>query len=85
MSWLDKLFGKTSKSGSIAKSRLQVVLSHDRADISPGILAAIKDDIITVIAQHLAIDADAVEINIDQSGAESRLVAQIPLHSNGRR
>ncbi len=85
MNWFDKLFNKSSKSGSVAKSRLQMVLTHDRADISPGILAAIKDDIIAVIARHLAIDAESVEVNLDQTGRENRLIAQIPLHPNGRR
>ncbi len=85
MSWLGQLFGKKEKSSSVAKKRLQMVLVHDRNDISPGLLEIIKDDIIQVIVKHLAIDPAAVEVNLNQEGAESFLVAEIPLPgSNGR-
>ncbi len=85
MSWLDKLFGRTETSSSVAKSRLQMVLTHDRSDISPGLLEEIKDEIIEVIARRLAIDPDLVVINLNQTGNESRLVAEIPLQSQARR
>lgn len=85
MSWLDKLFGKKENSGSIAKNRLQMVLIHDRSDISPGLIDQIKDDIIKVIAARLDIDPDHVQVNLTQSDQESRLVAEIPLMQNGRR
>ncbi len=85
MSWLGQLFGKKEKSSSVAKKRLQMVLVHDRNDISPGLLEIIKDDIIQVIVKHLAIDPAAVEVNLNQEGQESFLVAEIPLPGNGNR
>jgi cell division topological specificity factor len=85
MSWLSRLFGQQEKSGSVAKQRLQMVLIHDRSEVSPGLLEQIKDDIIKVIAERLTIDPDNVEVNLTQSARESRLVAEIPLISgNGR-
>jgi cell division topological specificity factor len=86
MSWLNRLFGQQEKSGAVAKQRLQMVLIHDRSEVSPGLLELIKDDIVAVIAKHLTIDSDNVEVNLTQSARESRLVAEIPLVSgNGRR
>lgn len=85
MSWLNKLFSKRETSSDVAKSRLKMVLTHDRSDISPGLLELIKDDIVAVIAKHLAIDPENVEVNLDQSPAQSRLVAEIPLQPNARR
>lgn len=86
MSWLGRLLGQKEKSGAVAKQRLQMVLIHDRSEVSPGLLEQIKDDIIEVIAQRLTIDRDNVKINLTQSARESRLVAEIPLASkNGRR
>lgn len=85
MSWLSRLFGQQEKSGSVAKQRLQMVLIHDRSEVSPGLLEQIKDDIIKVIAERLTIDPDNVEVNLTQTARESRLVAEIPLvTSNGR-
>lgn len=79
MSWLDRLLGKTETSGQTAKQRLQMVLIHDRADLPPGMLELIKDDIIQIIAKHTAIDTDKVVIHLEQDAHENRLVAEIPL------
>ncbi len=79
MSWLDRLLGKNETSGQQAKQRLQMVLIHDRADLPPGLLEVIKDDIIAVIAKHTAIDSDKVIVHLEQSSLENRLVAEIPL------
>lgn len=84
MSWFEKLFSRKETSSSVAKQRLQMVLIHDRSDVSPGLLEEIKDDIIQVIAKRLAIDPGKVEVNLTQSARESRLVAEIPLVLNGR-
>ena len=84
MSWLNRFFRQKEKSGAVAKNRLQMVLIHDRSNVTPGLLEQIKDDIIGVIAQRLEIDPDNVEINLAQTAQESRLVAEIPL-ANGRR
>jgi cell division topological specificity factor len=85
MNWFERLIGKKEKSGSTAKQRLQMVLIHDRADISPGLLEQIKDDIIEVIAKRLEINPETVVVNLDNTAQESRLVAEIPLLQNGRR
>jgi cell division topological specificity factor len=86
MNWFERLLGRQEKSGATAKQRLQMVLIHDRADISPGLLEQIKDDIIEVIAKRLEINPDTVVVNLDNTSQESRLVAEIPLlQPNGRR
>jgi cell division topological specificity factor len=80
MNLLRKLIGKREPSSSeVAKQRLQLVLVHDRANISPALLATIKDEIINVISRHIEIDRNGVEVNFTQQGSESRLVADIPL------
>ena len=75
-----RLIGRDEPSSSeVAKRRLQLVLVHDRANISPGLLEMIKDEIINVISRHIEIDRGGVEISFSQQGRESRLVADIPL------
>jgi cell division topological specificity factor len=80
---LERLMGRRDRysSGKVAKERLRLVLAHDRADISPALLDTLKDEIVTVISRHVAIDADSVQVNISQSARETRLVADIPLSS----
>lgn len=84
MNWLNRIFGQKENSSSLAKNRLQMVLTHDRSDISPGLIEEIKDDIIQVIAKRLAINPDQVEVNLTRTATESRLVAEIPLQPNSR-
>ena len=85
MGWLNRLFKSEEKSGSVAKTRLQMVLTHDRSSISPGLIDEIKDDIIEVIAKRLDVDRDHVVVNLTTNRQESRLVAEIPIQPNGRR
>ena len=84
MGWLDRFFKSEERSSSVAKSRLQMVLTHDRSSISPGLIEEIKDDIIKVIAKRMEVDPDNVVVNLTTTRQESRLVAEIPIHVNGR-
>jgi cell division topological specificity factor len=78
------LFGR-KKSANSAKERLQLVLIHDRTDLTPAELDALKDDLIATISRHIQIDPAAVRINMAQEGREQRLLADIPIKSSGRR
>jgi cell division topological specificity factor len=78
------LFGRR-KSANNAKERLQLVLIHDRTDLTPAELDALKDDLIATISRHIEIDPSAVKISVAHDGRSQRLVADIPLRSVGRR
>ncbi len=79
MSIWDRLFGRGTRSGQQAKERLQLVLVHDRSNITPAMMDMLKDELITTLERHLAIDRDGVEMHLTQTRRESRLVADIPL------
>ena len=76
MSW----FGRKNSADS-AKERLQLVLIHDRTDLTPAELTALKDELLQVISRHVDIDPDAVLISVERDGRSQRLVADIPLRS----
>lgn len=76
---------RRKKSANSAKERLQLVLIHDRTDLTPAELESLKDDLIETISRHIAIDPMAVNINVAQDGREQRLIADIPLKSATRR
>lgn len=84
MSFFNRLLGEDRRSASAAKERLQLVLVHDRADLSPGKLEALKDEVIDVISRYVEIDRRAVSISLTKDRNEQRLVADIPL-ANARR
>jgi cell division topological specificity factor len=83
MSLLERLSGK--KSAHSAKERLQLVLIHDRTDLTPAMLDLLKDELLEVISRHIDIDPSSVQINVTQDGREQRLVADIPLKKASRR
>ncbi len=81
MCWssLQRLFCRVPSSQEVARERLRLVLAHDRADISPGMLALMKDDIIAVLRKYVELDPEQVVVSIMQDGRATRLVADIPL------
>ena len=85
MGLLDKLvkhlspggYGQQSKNA--AKERLKLALTYDRGGLVQGTIEQLRDEIIQVIAKHLAINEDEIEINFDRTTEEDRLIASIPL------
>ncbi len=69
------------RSAQSAKERLQLVLVHDRTDLTPAELESLKDDLIQAISRHIEIDPEAVQIGLERDGRTQRLVADIPLRS----
>ena len=85
---------KKKGSGDVAKDRLKLLLVSDRADCSPDVMMAIKNDIIQVISKYMEIDAEGLDIQITQTESETSngtvpaLYANIPIkdlkHSAGK-
>jgi cell division topological specificity factor len=84
MSLFERFFGKRN-SAENAKERLQLVLIHDRMDLTPAELDSLKDDLIATISRHVEIDAQAMQIGVEHDGRSQRLVADIPLKAARRR
>jgi cell division topological specificity factor len=84
MNTIRQLF-RGHNSADTAKQRLRFVLIHDRAEIPPGLLEMIKDDIIAVISRRVPIDRANVTVSIDNAGQENRLLVDIPLLAEERR
>ncbi|RIK29763.1 MAG: cell division topological specificity factor MinE [Anaerolineae bacterium] len=78
MGFFDKLFGRKASADS-AKERLQLVLIHDRTDLTPAELDSLRDELIATISRHVEIDAKAMQIGVEHDGRSQRLVADIPL------
>jgi cell division topological specificity factor len=76
---------KTKSSQEVAAQRLRLVLTHDRANISPGMLEVLKDEIIAVISKHLDIETDKVVVSFTEDNRETRLMADIPVFTSRTR
>src|SRR4051812_6978141 len=63
-----------------AKSRLRLVLMHDRTQLSPVLMAQMRDDLVAVISKYVEIDQSALEVNLESDeGNTIALVANIPI------
>lgn len=65
---VNTLFSKKSKSSSVAKDRLKLVLIHDRMNCSTELLEMMRSDILEVISRY--VDIDTEELNIEISNME---------------
>ena len=78
MGFLKRFFSSTG-SKNLAKERLQIVLIHDRADISPEMLDDLRQDIISVITRYMEIDTSKIEMDFDRADRSVAFVANIPV------
>jgi cell division topological specificity factor len=57
------------KSAKTAKERLQIVVSHQRAnDTSPEFLPELRKELLNVICKYIAIDIDQINVNLQREG-----------------
>lgn len=80
VSFFERMLGRGpgKGSGSKAKERLQFILVHDRINLPPERLEAMKQEILAVISKYVAIDSDNVDIALQRRDRDSLLVAEIP-------
>ena len=78
---LFSLFRRTS-SAPVARERLQVLLAHERsATGNSDLLAMLQDEILQVIAKHIAIERDKVQIKLDRGDSVSTLEVDVEVPS----
>lgn len=77
-------FFSRKRSAESAKERLQLVLVHDRTDLTPAQLESLKNELLEAISRYIEIDPEAVQIGLERDGRSQRLVADIPLRSVSR-
>lgn len=83
-SFSDLLSGK-KRSAATAKERLRLVLIHDRSTLPPGVMDALREELIEVVARHIDVDRNAVRVEMVQEGRSQRLQAEIPLKATNFR
>ena len=65
---------------SVAKERLQIILSHERARRSaPEFLPALQQDIIQAVGKYFPIDPDAVTVQFERRESCAMLELNIAL------
>lgn len=76
---LQKLFGDKKNSKDTAKERLKLVLIHDRASLSPGLVEELRQDLIAVISKYMEFDEQALDVQVNSEDNIAMLEVNIPI------
>jgi cell division topological specificity factor len=81
-----RLFSRPA-SAETARDRLQVLLAHERASVGESdLVAKLRDEIMAVIAKHVQVDGDKVNVKMERGSKVSTLAVdiEIPLDPKAR-
>jgi cell division topological specificity factor len=66
---------RRGQSASVAKERLQIIISHERAQRStPDYLPKLQEEILEVIAKYVPINREQVVVNLDRLNDNSAVL-----------
>ena len=76
---INKLLGRQESSATTARERLQLVLAHDRTDLSPETLDQMRKEILEVVAKYVEIDLEEGAVSLETEDRMTALVANLPI------
>ena len=76
---LNKLLRRQEASANTARERLQLVLAHDRTDLSPDLLDKMRQEILEVVAKYVEIDIEEGAVSLETEDRMTALVANLPI------
>ena len=80
MGLLDLFRQKSTPSAAVAKERLQILVAHERRQRnSPSYMPQLKEDLLQVIRKYVAIERDAVQVNLESDGDNEVLELNVVL------
>lgn len=87
MSFLDNFFARKKPSSSaVARNRLQILLAHERGSGGEGdtdLLRTLHREILEVLARHVSVNQDNVNIKLDRGQNCSTLEIDIQVPETG--
>lgn len=72
-------FRNSRKSATIAKERLQIIVSHESADKNKDFIRDLQQELLDVISKYVDIDREQIRVQLEQSGDHSVLELNVTL------
>ncbi len=84
MRLLDFLFARRG-TAPLARERLQIILAHERAlnGKSGDLVRVLQEEILAVVARHLKVEREMVQIKLDRGAGISTLEIDIQMPAEG--
>ena len=76
---INKVLRIQQSSAVTARERLQLVLAHDRCDLSPELLDKMRQEILEVVAKYVEIDLEEGAVCLETEDRMTALVANLPI------
>ncbi len=71
---------KRNNTASVAKERLQIIISHERTQRNaPDYLPKLQEEILAVIAKYIPITKDKVSVNLERNGDSAVLELNVTM------
>jgi cell division topological specificity factor len=75
-------FFRRRDSAPVARERLQVLLAHERAVVGGSdLISVLQSEILAVIARHVTVEKDKVQIKLDRGDPVSTLEIDVEVPS----
>ncbi len=61
------------------KNRLHLILAHDRSDLTPQMIEAMRREILEVVSKYVDLDPEGMDFALENSSRVTSLVANLPI------
>ncbi len=74
-------FFSRRNSATAARERLQILLAHERGIVGgqPDLVSALREEILAVVARHVSVERDMVQIRMDRGNGISTLEIEVEI------